>query len=274
MKEKRLLFLFIFNILIEIAFLDQILITKDPEVDFDKDEKEQKQNDTDDDDQPLVITQEYRDKKGNHLKITRVHYQKSKNLNSNSEGATPIQIMRIFDDRIDSIFEDIIRQSIGIKMLLNGLSNIDNDDDEEDDENEVNINRNSNNEEKSLFEELFEDEENENEQKGKKENNNITLENEKKDLNKKNIKKIGKLNANMNNINKIKKKKKKLSRKEIIFSRVCKYIFYSIILFTIYILVKKILEVLEIIEPDNMVEIKIENDETSQLKKSSENKQN
>ena len=65
----------------------------------------------------------------------------------------------------------------------------------------------------------------------------------------------------MNNIrNKLKKNKKKLSRKELIFSRVCKYIFYSIILFTIYILIKKVLEVLEIIDPDNTVEVKIENE--------------
>ena len=74
--------------------------------------------------------------------------------------------------------------------------------------------------------------------------------------------------------NKMKKNIKKLSRRELIFSRVCKYIFYSIILFTIYILVKKLLEVLEIIEPDNAVEVKIENDETSKLKKTTENKQN
>ena len=65
-----------------------------------------------------------------------------------------------------------------------------------------------------------------------------------------------------------------MSRRELIFSRVCKYIFYSIIIFTIYILIKKLLEILEIIDPDNAVEIKIENDEESKLKKTIENKQN
>jgi hypothetical protein len=39
-------------------------------------------------------------------------------------------------------------------------------------------------------------------------------------------------------------------------------------------LIKKLLEILEIIDPDNAVEIKIENDEESKLKKTSENKQN
>ena len=88
------------------------------------------------------------------------------------------------------------------------------------------------------------------------------------------MKKFGKLTTNIENIKNKNKKKKKLSRRELIFSRVCKYIFYSIIIFTIYILVKKLLEVLEIIDPDNAVEFKIENDETSKLKKTTENKQN
>ena len=40
--------------------------------------------------------------------------------------------MRIFDDRINSIFEDMIRQSMGIKiLLLNDLSMMDGDDDNE-----------------------------------------------------------------------------------------------------------------------------------------------
>ena len=96
---------------------------------------------------------------------------------------------------------------------------------------------------------------------------------EKKEKNK-NVKKFGKFTTNIENIKNKNKKKKKLSRRELIFSRVCKYIFYSIIIFTIYILVKKLLEVLEIIDPDNAVEFKIENDETSKLKKTTENKQN
>ena len=63
-----------------------------------------------------------------------------------------------------------------------------------------------------------------------------------------------------------KKKGKKLSKKEIIFSRVCKYIFYSIILFTIYILVKKLLEILEIIDPESSgknAEVDINNNNTN-----------
>ena len=72
------------------------------------------------------------------------------------------------------------------------------------------------------------------------------------------------------------KKKKKLSRRQLIFSRVCKYIFYSIILFTVYLLIKKLLEFFEIIDPEDYVEVKINyepDDEAINLKKS-ENKQN
>ena len=89
----------------------------------------------------------------------------------------------------------------------------------------------------------------------------------------KNYTKVGKLKVNLDNIKgRIKKKKKKLSRRELIFSRVCKYIFYSLILFTIYILAKKLLEFFEVIDPDNATEVKIENDEMTNLKKTSENK--
>ena len=281
MKEKNLILLFIINIFIKNSFQDQIIIPINPEFDNDEEENEDKKIAKDDEEgTPIVITKEYKDKKGNYIKIT--HFHKSKNLHGKTQGVTPIQIMKIFDDRVNSMFEDIIRQSIGIKMLLNGLSLVD---DNEDDDIEDNIQRNDTFEGKSIFEELFGDEE----EYGKKEkikkrkiikNNkksNTTTEKNgkkiekkgKKVVKKKNVEKVGKLN-----VNKIKKNKKKLSKRELIFSRICKYIFYSIILFTIYVLVKKLLEVLEIIDPDNAVEIKIENDETSQLKKSSENKQN
>ena len=90
---------------------------------------------------------------------------------------------------------------------------------------------------------------NEKKEEVEKDNNNKSNKN-------KNTKKIGKLTINEDNIKKTnrnnnKKKVKKLTKKEIIFSRVCKYIFYSIILFTFYILIKKLLEILEIIDPEN-----------------------
>jgi hypothetical protein len=228
-------------------------------------------------DQPIVETKELRDSNGNNIRITRIHYHRTKNLhgnnmNSESEAITPIQMMRIFDSRVNSIFEDFIRQSIGIKMLLNGLSMI--DDDEE--ENESDKKKTKTNEKISEDFGLEEDENTKN-----KLEKNDTVKKEKKEKEEKNKKKnknenkgVSKFEVSKDKIKNNNKGKKKLSRRELIFSRICKYIFYSIIIFTIYILIKKLLEILEIIDPDNAVEIKIENDEESKLKKTTENKQN
>ena len=305
MKSKSFIFIFLLTILFKIFYQQHIIIPLDPDIleddndkgkksknkDLDKDDdldsdkeiekelgpikKRRNKKEDEDMDQPIVETKEFKDS-NHHIKITRIHYQRSKNLHGNSEAITPIQIMRIFDNRVNSIFEDIIRQSMGIKMLLNGLSMVD---DEEEENEDITKNKSNDKNEKSIFNE-FELENEEEEAKNKLENKNSTEKNEKvnkkveKKEKNKNVKKFGKLTTNIENIKNKNKKKKKLSRRELIFSRVCKYIFYSIIIFTIYILVKKLLEVLEIIDPDNAVEFKIENDETSKLKKTTENKQN
>ena len=282
MKEK-IIFLFIIQISIffKKSFQQPIIIPINPVQD---------DNYNQDGVQQIIETKQLQDEAGNNITITRIHFHRTKNLNGDSNKATPLQIMRSFDNRVNSIFEDIIRQSLGIQMILNSLSMVD------DEDNEIENKNKSAKKEKDIFDEFFEDEEEEEEveDKNKTDNKNVTIKNDnnKNDIikNKKrekrilkkeksdkkdDIKKIGKLKVNMDNIkNKYKKNKKKLSKKELIFSRVCKYIFYSIILFTIYILVKKVLEILEIIDPDNVVEVKIENDETSKLKKTTEEKQN
>ena len=290
MKGKFLLF--IFCVLLKNILPQTILFPIDP-FRLANDDNEKNENTTEDD-KPIVETKELKDEDGNNIRITKIQYHRTKNLSGNSEAITPIQIMRIFDNRVNSIFEDLIRQSMGIKMLLNGLSMV--DEDENEDKEEKILRNKTENEENSIFEEFEleeDDDEEEKEDINKIENKNGTIKRGKNDNEKlekksskkekkekelkdgKNIKKIGKFRVNMDNLkNKNKKNKKKLSKRELIFSRVCKYIFYSIILFTIYILVKKLLEVLEIIDPDNAVEVKIENDETSKLKKTTENKQN
>lgn len=275
MKGKSLLFILLFCILLKNIFPQTLLIPIDPfplvNGDNEKNEEETEE------DKPIVETKELKDEDGNNIRITRIHYHRTKNLhgnnmNSESEAITPIQMMRIFDSRVNSIFEDFIRQSIGIKMLLNGLSMI--DDDEE--ENESDKKKTKTNEKISEDFGLEEDENTKN-----KLEKNDTVKKEKKEKEEKNKKKnknenkgVSKFEVSKDKIKNNNKGKKKLSRRELIFSRICKYIFYSIIIFTIYILIKKLLEILEIIDPDNAVEIKIENDEESKLKKTSENKQN
>ena len=167
--------------------------------------------------------------------------------------------MRNFDRRLNSMFEDFFRESIGIRHILNEM-----DRDEEEFEKRIR---------KDFFGDNVAIEDN-----SKNEDNNLSNnEDNEGEGKKKNMKKIGKLSIDEDKMkNAVNKKKKKLSRRQLIFSRICKYIFYSIILFTVYIMAKKLLEFLEIIDPEDYVEVKINNEpdeETLDLKKS-ENKQN
>ena len=296
MKSKSFMSILLLTILFKNIYQQPIIIPLDPDfdeedfgknkdkdLDLDKEiEKElgpikRRNNNVEKEeemDQPIVETKELRDSNGNNIRITRIHYHRTKNLhgnnmNSESEAITPIQMMRIFDSRINSIFEDFIRQSIGIKMLLNGLSMIDEDEDEE--EIEPDKKKTKTNEK---IPKDFELEEGENTKNKVEKKNTEKKEKEEKNKNKNKNKGEKKFEVSKDNLTNKVKGKKKLSRRELIFSRVCKYIFYSIIIFTIYILIKKLLEILEIIDPDNAVEIKIENDEESKLKKTIENKQN
>ena len=292
MKSKSFMFILLLTILFKNIYQQPIIIPLDP--DFDEEDLDKtKDSDLDKEiekalgpikrrnknvekeeemDQPIVETKELRDSNGNNIRITRIHYHRTKNLhgnnmNSESEAITPIQMMRIFDSRINSIFEDFIRQSIGIKMLLNGLSMIDEDEEEiEPDKKKTKTNE--------KIPKDFELEEGENTKNKVEKKNTEKKEKEEKNKNKNKNKGEKKFEVSKDNLTNKVKGKKKLSRRELIFSRVCKYIFYSIIIFTIYILIKKLLEILEIIDPDNAVEIKIENDEESKLKKTIENKQN
>ena len=289
MKEKILLFIYIFLFFIKIAFQQPILIPIDPEnlLNDEKKDNNDKNIKEQDDEKPLIITQEYKGEDGSNIRITRIHYGRNKNLNGQkSEGVTPIQIMKIFDDRVNSIFEDMIRESLGLNMLLNGLSMMDDNENDNEENNISKNNKNNTNDEKSIFEEIdldLDDEDDKNKTKIDNKNNTNDIKDKKnkkrflkKDKNneEKNVKKFGKLKVNMDNVKKkIKKGKKQLSTKQLIFSRICKYIFYSLIIFTIYIIVKKILEILDIIDPDNAVQITIENEEVSKLKKDTENKQ-
>jgi hypothetical protein len=272
MKEKSVLFILLINLLLINISLQQIIIPIGPPEDDNTKGKEE--------DKPIVETKEIKDDKGNHIKITRITYNRTKNLNGYQDGVTPFQIMRIFDERINSIFDDFIRQSMSIKLLLNGLSKVDEEDANEFEyEYEGNDSRKHTGKDDFDIEKEFDLDDDEENEKNKVDNanntvsgrNNSTAKRERKIKKNskigKNYTKIGKLKVNLDNIKGKIKKKKKLSRRELIFSRVCKYIFYSIVLFTIYILVKKLLEILEIIDPDNATEVKIENDEMTTLKK-------
>ena len=246
--------------------------------------------------EPTIVTREsftVRGNDGTPITVTRINIRRnSKNLNGGERGMhTPLELMRLMDERISSIFEEIISQRIGLKVMFNDFrqqnqnkeennkeennkeENNKNDEEKNKEENKENIDEkefelDENPKEEEKKDKIIEQEKDQNKTEGqniteenkdnKKAKNNKVIKNKKEKKEKKeddNKTRIGKLKVNPDAL-KPKKKKKKLSRKEIIFSRVCKYIFYSIILFTIYILVRKLLELLEIIDPETNIGLK------------------
>jgi len=275
-KRKNLFYiLLIFSLLIKLSlqqFIFPININFDDDDDEEEEEKETKEITYDDGVKPVYEKKVYKYyDNGTPVTVTEISY-KSGNLvgNNNNKGRgllTPFDIMRNFDRRLNSIFDDFFRESIGIRHILSEM-----DKDEEEFE-------------KRIAKDFFGDDNND--------NNNNKLANNKEDIDnnetkeegddnklkpkEKNVKRFGKLNIDEEKMkNVMNKKRKKLSKKQLIFSRVCKYIFYSIVLFTIYFLVKKLLQFLDIIDPDDFIEVKINNepDEESINLKKSENKQN
>ena len=294
-------------------------------------------NPINEEDGPTIVTREtftVQSNDGTPIRVTRIGFHKnSKNLNGGGMRLTPLDLMRLMDDRIDSIFEEIISQRIGLNILYNNNNNNNIEKEENKEEDNKNKDNKTNDEEKDKNKEnqeiiddkefeLDEKEENtndkiieqnkteeikneeikneeiknednkenkdnkvniENKNKENKENKNNKIDNNKKEKKEKKEKKsddkkktIGKLKVNADTL-KPKKKKKKLSTKEIIFSRICKYIFYSIILFTIYILIRKLLELLDIIDPEtNKVnkDVKVNNNQEEKKDDESKKKEN
>ena len=232
---------------------------------------------------------------GTPVTITRINIRPGRNINSGNGKLTPFDLMRIMDSRVNDFFEAIISRQIAIFNALEQEEEKEREKEQEKkQENIINTEENNNQNNKnnnSINDKEFELDEESNESKNVNNTNNNQDVKRKKENNKnKKMKKIGKLKVseeNLKNFNKIqnnKKKGKKLSKKEIIFSRICKYIFYSIIIFTFYILIKKLLEFLEIIDPEiseknvnvninnNKEEKKVENEVV--VNKERENKQN
>ena len=270
-KRRNFFYLLIlFSLLIKLSLQQGFLIPIFNFNDDDEEEEEEtKEKAFDDGLQPVFEKRVYTyNDNGTPVTVTQISY-KSRNLGKNSKNKnliTPFEIMRNFDRRVNSIFEDFFKESIGIRNILSEM---------EKDEEEF---------EKRIKKDFFGDnnELQKNEDDNNEENNDMDKEGDDNLLTKKKkVKKIGKLTIDEEKVkdavdkNK-NKKKKKLSKRQLIFSRICKYIFYSIILFTVYLMVKKLLEFLEIIDPEGFVEVKINNepDEESINLKKNENKQN
>jgi hypothetical protein len=336
MKGISFLYILIFFNLSKKSFQQQILIPLDPGFDDNSNDNINDNDNDQDGNQSIVETKEYQSSDGTPIKITRIHYHKRKNLNGDSEAITPFQMLKIFDDRVNSIFEEFVKESMGIsnffhrinmdfdndddfsntggKKRIKKMDNIDelfneidkiekkfalNDEDEDDDEkdddfdfkiiNTKNEKSTENKDDEKEYDPKLNDVNQDQRQKKIKERKNkkINGKNEERKKNEKTnenneMKKINKNEPKDSNIKKDEKpnenikskkvKRNKLTRKQLIFSRIFKYIFYSMILFAFYFIIKKILEFLEIIDPEGASEYKILDEETVHLKKE-ENKQ-
>ena len=222
---------------------------------------------------------------GTPVTITKINIRPGRNINGGSNRLTPFDLMRLADSRMNEFFEAIISRQIQLframereeenreKENKEKEKEIENNKEDINKDNNQNENENKNN---TIDDKEFELDENDENQKDNKDNINEKNKESKENVNNtisnknKNKRKIGKLYVNEevfkkgNKTNIEKKNRKNLTRKEIIFSRVCKYIFYSIILFTFYILIKKLLEILDIIDPEGSeknVDINIKNND-------------
>ena len=82
-----------------------------------------------------------------------------------------------------------------------------------------------------------------------------------KNKNVKSNKKDSKNNLETSESIKLREEREKFLKKQKLFTKICKYTLYSIILFTFYLLIKKLLEFLEIIEKPSINEINKEEEE-------------
>jgi hypothetical protein len=217
--------------------------------------KERKKND------PAILTREtytVKSKDGTPMKVTKLGFH-TKNLNGKRNRQTPVSLIKIIDHKVNNVFEEIISQRLGFRFIGDRIENENKEGEKNENKNKTIINDNHHNNNKTS--DLNESKDDIKNVRNIFEGINSSeilppkiIKNRKAGTKKK---KGGFLKFKYDSLKLQKKRtKKKLSRKEIIFSRVCKYIFYSIILFTVYVLVRKLLELLEIIEPETNVGLK------------------
>lgn len=230
------------------------------------------------------------------IHVTEVRVRRGfKNLNPDKVRRNPIQFVTNMDAIIDSMFQSMINDMINMRVIR-GRPPMNNDnkpeeeekvedidvslDEDEDDKkkNEESKNKKDSNktnepqkeDESSIPQPEIKKEETDEKPKPKKEKivknvvtpESIEEEKNKKDSHKGHIATTDIKGGKDDKIMTSKQRKKQIKdhRKRVLFSKLCKYIFYCLILFTFYIIVKKLLEFLDIIDgvkpstPTNKVE--------------------
>ena len=197
----------------------------------------------------LIKTQSETVQNQNHVHIGggRITIHIKRNLDpskKSSLGQLFVNVDRMLDDHIDYVMSAILKHQ---EMMRN----------------EIDLNKDYNkkieNEKDLDFTLEKEDEDTNNSIINNNNKNNITNNNKNKDV--KSNKKDSKNNFDTTESIKLREEREKLLKKQKFFSKICKYTLYSIILFTFYILIKKLLEFLEIIEKPSINEINKEEEE-------------
>ena len=197
----------------------------------------------------LIKTQSETVQNQNHVHIGggRITIHIKRNLDpskKSSLGQLFVNVDRMLDDHIDYVMSAILKHQ---EMMRN----------------EIDLNKDYNkkieNEKDLDFTLEKEDEDTNNSIINNNNKNNITNNNKNKDV--KSNKKDSKNNFDTTESIKLREEREKLLKKQKFFSKICKYTLYSIILFTFYLLIKKLLEFLEIIEKPSINEINKEEEE-------------
>ena len=136
---------------------------------------------------------------GTPVTVTQISY-KSRNLGGNSKRlATPFEIMRNFDRRVNSIFEDFFKESIGIRHILSEME-------KDEEEFEKRIKKDFFGENNALS---FDDKDEDKEENNNEDNNDVKNEGDNKlQEKKKRVKKIGKLSIDEDKMRNAMNKKK------------------------------------------------------------------
>ena len=197
----------------------------------------------------LIKTQSETVQNQNHVHIGggRITIHIKRNLDpskKSSLGQLFVNVDRMLDDHIDYVMSAILKHQ---EMMRN----------------EIDLNKDYNkkieNEKDLDFTLEKEDEDTNNSIINNNNKNNITNNNKNKDV--KSNKKDSKNNFDTTESIKLREEREKLLKKQKFFSKICKYTLYSIILFTFYILIRKLLEFLDIIEKPSINEINKEEEE-------------
>ena len=197
----------------------------------------------------LIKTQSETVQNQNHVHIGggRITIHIKRNLDpskKSSLGQLFVNVDRMLDDHIDYVMSAILKHQ---EMMRN----------------EIDLNKDYNkkieNEKDLDFTLEKEDEDTNNSIINNNNKNNNTNNNKNKDV--KSNKKDSKNNFDTTESIKLREEREKLLKKQKFFSKICKYTLYSIILFTFYILIRKLLEFLDIIEKPSINEINKEEEE-------------